>query len=158
MNANSFESRRRWAGLGLLLSLSSCLAGCLSAPTDEAEHHVPVHRPVDFLAAVKRLDGLHAELLEGAPPRDAGRIEAFAEMSDVVRWLPELAGDSDLDRTSWDRVAATTRAFEADLTRVLGEPIERRPHEYAKTADLIDKHLRALRELLEVYRAQENHP
>ncbi|HND56572.1 MAG TPA: hypothetical protein PLV92_29340, partial [Pirellulaceae bacterium] len=128
------------------------LCGCLAAPAEEAEHHTPAHRPVDFPAAVTRLDALHAELLDAKTARPPGTIDAMTELSDIVRWLPELAADSDLDRTAWDRVAATTRLFEADVARVRAAPQERQSAEYANAAALLEQHLRALRELSEIYR------
>lgn len=141
-----------------VLALSTVLNGCLAAPAEEAEHHVPAHRPIDFPAAVARLEALHAELLDGKSDRPVDSLDALTELSDVVRWLPELAADSDLDRKSWDRVAATTRLFEEDLSSVRAATGPQRSAEYANRATLLEKHLRALRDLSEIYRAQENRP
>lgn len=113
--------RTKW-----LTGLFLFLVGCLRAPTEEPEHHVPAHRPADFPAAVARLQELHRELpapddhaADHAADRPGDGIEAFVEWSDLVRWLPELAADSDLPEAPWNRVDAAAAKLAALLPPTL---------------------------------------
>jgi hypothetical protein len=88
----------RLVPLALLL-----VSGCHHAASDQsADHHVPFHKPADYGAAVARLHELHAELSGDRPERSA--VLEGSELTDLIRWLPELAADSDLPEAPWIRV------------------------------------------------------
>jgi len=94
---------------GLLLLAT---AGCLSSSPEEnekLEHHVPAHKPLTFAAAVTELqtrcEEANAQELASTP-------EKFTELLDVIRWLPELAGDSDLGRADWETVQRLSQRLE----------------------------------------------
>jgi hypothetical protein len=103
------RTRRLLASLGILWTLT--LAGCLQGPMEEPEHVTPAHRPADYPAAVVRLDVLIQEI-ESDSARDTATIDVFAEWTDLIRWLPDMAGDSDLKEPDWNRVNEATRQLE----------------------------------------------
>jgi hypothetical protein len=102
------------------IALATCLlpliAGCGSGGAHpESEHHVPAHKPADFPAAVRRLQELHAEILAGARHRAADEINAYDEMADIVKWLPELAADSDVPKEPWDQICSLAARLQSSL-------------------------------------------
>jgi hypothetical protein len=48
-------------------------------------------------------------------------VGAVTEMADIVRWLPKIAGDSDLDEQSWKDVAACSKKLEELVSSKLGD-------------------------------------
>lgn len=96
-----------------LLFLSGC---ALRSSTDDGrlEHHAAPHHPSSFPAAVDELDRRFSEL-STKPPLDVARDKSAAELADIVRWLPELAADSDLKRADWE----TANRLALDLEKVL---------------------------------------
>ena len=125
---------RRWFFLAFAGWCALALTGCLASPDPgaEAEHHRPAHKPAEYPAAVARLRELHEEILSGAVPRPSDQIEVHQELSDVVRWLPELAADSDLGKDAWDKIHATTQRMDAMLTPVRAAPPTERADAYRK--------------------------
>jgi hypothetical protein len=121
-------------------------AGCQATHTEEAEHHTPEHKPRDFPAAVDRLLELRAEIVN-KPVRPRGELDLFTEMYDVIRWLPDLAADSDLAEEPWNRVAAASRNLEDILLEMLAVPADDRVGAYS---DRETEHDRWLRQLLEI--------
>jgi hypothetical protein len=107
-----------WQGLFLL---SWCLLGCADKHSEEehhVDHFVPPHRPLNLGAAHDRLVELsgmiargeaigdwrqHIVNLDEVAQEDLDKLprDAWDELSDVVRWLPELAIDSDLSEADW---------------------------------------------------------
>ncbi len=62
------------------------------------EHHVPDHKP-------KSIQGAWADLqvrVESISP--SSPATEFYKLRDILGWLPELAGDSDLKRDAWERI------------------------------------------------------
>jgi hypothetical protein len=103
----------------LLLSLP---AGC--GPMDsggpsadvgsvEDRHGIPPHKPTSFADAVTQLNQRHQQLLEA--PNGEHTQEQFQQLSDIVRWLPELAAETDLPRADWEAVQRLTRQLEQEL-------------------------------------------
>ena len=93
---------------GLLLALS--LPGC-SGEEEAAhlEHSVPAHKPHSFAEAVEELIRRSQQVNPVQNPRE------FEELRDIVRWIPELAADSDLPEPDW-----TTACIAAEeLSRAL---------------------------------------
>ena len=98
---------RQTAAAGWLAALLAALAaGCgRSSPHDDhLEHHTPAHKPAEFSAAVREVQRRATALAGG----DAAANEPdLHELLDILRWLPELAGDSDLPEADWNRVSET---------------------------------------------------
>jgi len=95
----------------VLMGLTVVLAGCnASPPGDHLEHHVPAHKPGSFAKAVEQL-----EIRD--PFRPSGREAANpvvqqAELLDIIRWLPELAAETDLRRADWNAVQQASLQLE----------------------------------------------
>ncbi len=119
------------AGLVLTLLL---FAGCHRAvPAGPAEHHTPAHKPADYSAAVAQLGKLHDEIV-GGRARPAGELDVFTELGDVVRWLPELAADSDLPEELWNRVARTSDELLVLVAQIQAAPRDQRTLSYRRGA------------------------
>lgn len=90
----------------LLLSLVS-LVGCLQSPADDddrLEHVIPAHKPAGYVEATNQL------ALRGHR-YFSGQLDAASrtELREILEWLPELAADTDLTRSQWDRVQEIRR-------------------------------------------------
>jgi hypothetical protein len=138
-----------WRVYLAVMLMTCCGVGCYRAATsDEAEHERPAHKPYSVSAAVERLEQLHGIILsEAAIPQDR-HIDVFAEYIDVVRWLPELAADSDLSRERWEQI--DRRAAELLLClESLGTLSDDEQREaYRRQRQRIEEHLEALRGLV----------
>lgn len=102
--------------------LGICLtSGCGSAVTEEdsADHHththMPRHRPRDFEAAVKQLHRRWP--LDRSVDAASGNAAPRTLLGDIIRWLPEIAGESDLGRPEWDEVHRMSLELEAIFKR-----------------------------------------
>lgn len=86
-----------------------------SANEHEQEHdheHFPPHWPVDIFQASERLEGLTNGKLTA---RD--NLPAMREISDLMKWLPMLAADSDLSREDFYRIDALSSDWTKPLTQ-----------------------------------------
>jgi hypothetical protein len=116
---------RRLAATAMALALAP-LVGCPAQPTaaepaeheherglHDHDHHVSEHRPRDFGEAVAALRRLHRhvfeELEEGHFDHAA---EELSQLRDVIRWLPEIAGDSDMPEGQWNEAHAAAKRLE----------------------------------------------
>ncbi len=115
---------RTAAGLCLLFA-----AGCaLSSSTteegeDHLEHHVPDHKPKRFALAIPEVDRRFHEL---ALVTEVKSTDArWTELADIVRWLPELASDSDLRKADWDVVQQRAAELGRRLQLWRSAPTER---------------------------------
>jgi hypothetical protein len=165
---NGIVPRGRGAAASLrLLPMLVVLAlaaggGCHRDAHEEPEHHVPAHRPADYPTAVARLEELHRKFLAGEPAgtatepaatamepngtaREAVAIDPFDEFHDVARWLPELAGDSDLAEAEWVRVERQARTFVDAFAPVRAAALADRPRSYDGRRELFEAGLRELR-------------
>lgn len=123
----SNRSGGRICGLWMVVALCSLwLTGC--APTTavespdtaeheahdhEHEHGVPAYKPKTLVAAVRQLSPrwkhISLELNAGHVEHADADIEELLEM---IRWLPELAADTDLKKADWDRVQQLSTKLE----------------------------------------------
>ena len=129
---------KTWGGLNtefLSATIALCvlgMAGCKPSPMldspetsrievredeyhdHEHEHGIPDHKPESFAAAVRRLVPQWKHL---AAERRAGHQKhadaELAIMLDVIRWLPELAADTELRKADWDRVQQLSKELES---------------------------------------------
>ena len=74
--------------------------------THEEEHGILPHKPRTFAAAIEQIDKRGHELLTH---RHGHHI---TEWFDILGWLPELAGDTELKKPEWDQVAQIARELE----------------------------------------------
>lgn len=106
----------RWYLLPVVTVLLIGIPGCrpvvppTSSTTEQTDdyhssHGLAAHRPESFAAAVEQL-ATRYEALATTPSDNsaANATVALQELKDIARWLPELAGDSDLRRTDWEQV------------------------------------------------------
>jgi len=87
------------------------------------EHGIPDHKPQAFADAVQQLpiraDRLAKEITTGDAEHAA---RAHQELLDIVRWLPELAADTDLKQREWERVQSLTKELETLLPAARSAP------------------------------------
>ncbi|MBU6275670.1 MAG: hypothetical protein KGQ61_03445 [Planctomycetes bacterium] len=95
------------------LALGSAGCGRSVAPreVEEPTHHRPAHHPGSLAAAPPAIRARAARLV--AAPADAAA--ATAELRDILRWIPQLAADTELPRGAWDDVAALAARGSARL-------------------------------------------
>lgn len=60
----------------------------------------------------------HGEDMESSEKLHEIEVDVFTELTDIVRWLPEIAGDSDMDKWTWDEVNSIASAFTEHLDRI----------------------------------------
>lgn len=100
-------SRGRLQGPGLrwIIWVLAVVTGCAGpAPDHEEEAHaVPAHHPRTFRRAVADI-GRRGAVLTAGGLDDESREFQRRQLLDIVRWLPELAADTELGRRAWERV------------------------------------------------------
>ncbi|TWT29636.1 hypothetical protein [Blastopirellula retiformator] len=93
-------------------------AGCGAQTEEHAEHRDPPHYPNGFVGAVQRLRAIEVaasekRLIASAHPDG----DVVREAADLVRWLPELAADTDLSRDDWNEMFAATASLRSEAVR-----------------------------------------
>ena len=93
----------------LLVTLLTC--GCnrnvatgvasSSSPAAEQHDHHPAHWPATIFAASDRLMALESGLIGDAQPE---RVSIERELVDLIKWMPELAADTDLKEDAFNRI------------------------------------------------------
>lgn len=97
----------------LVVSTSASLCGCGASsaePTEEVEHTRPDHWPNTFIEAVTDIESRFDNLSAGS----LSDVDA-TELRDLLKWLPDVAGDTSLDESNWTRAVDAGRALEAAL-------------------------------------------
>lgn len=94
----------RWMLLLWSLSFSlACRTSNVDSSESEEEHlHFPKHWPGTLQHAENRL----LQLSEGKEPAEG--LTPAAETRDLIRWLPELVADTDLDESKFNQVESLT--------------------------------------------------
>jgi hypothetical protein len=70
----------------------------------ESEHSVPAHKPDNFESLVAELERRFTELSVSVVQRDDdGRGLQRTELQDIVKWIPELAAGSELQRKEFEK-------------------------------------------------------
>lgn len=101
-------------GLAVMVGLAGT-GGCAfwempaqsAAENVEERHGIPPHKPATFAAAWEALSQRLAD-----PPHPETAAQAHAELLDIIRWLPELAAETDLPRAAWEQVQGLAQALE----------------------------------------------
>jgi hypothetical protein len=106
--------------LGVAMAMS---CGCArpAAEHDEEAHAVPAHHPRTFRRAVIDI-GHRGTVLTSGMLDARSRERERRQLLDIVRWLPELAADTELGRRDWELVndAADSLARELDAFTATG--------------------------------------
>jgi hypothetical protein len=68
-------------------------------------------------------------------------------MGDLVRWLPALAADSDLEERPWNQVHTVANQLEVILTDASSKNGDERRATYLQYETAIERHLRQLLEI-----------
>lgn len=99
------RGRPRGAGPRWIIWVLAVVTGCAGpAPDHEEEAHaVPAHHPRSFRRAVADI-GRRGPVLTAGGLDDESRELQRRQLLDIVRWLPELAADTELGRRDWERV------------------------------------------------------
>ncbi len=123
MSASDFVSRvlagnRCWLGITLLIGMFGVF-GCNNDPAgndlsgddrsgDVYDHEeIPAHKPLHFAAAI---DALQKKMALGTwTPED------FSVITDLVKWIPELAAESDLLEAEWSQINDLAKRFQKTL-------------------------------------------
>lgn len=148
LSSRRLDSVVGWIGLWLA---AASVIGCHGAASPEgdheteheAEHHRPPHQPVDFVAAVQRLEELHEEFRDG-PPRPADVLPLETELADILRWLPRMAADTDLPEAAWNRVQRAAAEASTVVQSVHAQPANQRRAAYREQAAAMAKWLEEL--------------
>lgn len=118
--------------LGLMLAFSMAGCGAEKSKADSgtahdttAEHHdhehlhdhgIPDHKPASFAEAVKQLPRRQRLVLGEFKVGHLDHAqEAIQKLQDVIRWLPELAADTDLGEADWNTVQSLSQRMEATI-------------------------------------------
>jgi len=177
----SMRIMRLSATISLLLLLLT--GGCRSHATKEnSEHYSSAHKPADYPAAVARMQDVHQEIRTGplvvrevhathdhhhhhdhshehhhshGHAHQHVHLDALQEMSDLVRWLPDLAADSDLKEEHWKRVYAAANSLEVILTEASSRSGDERRATYLQYETEIDRHLRQLTEIRRQFQSSD---
>ena len=79
------------------------------------------------------------------------RVGVFQEWTDIVRWLPSIAANSDLPKSSWDKINQQCEKLSELTSRVVGDSAADRHEVYQQNAAAIEQILDALQAETEDY-------
>jgi len=96
------------------LAAVGCTQPASSATSDELRdddhgHGRPPHKPYSLPSAVREISRRGHQVLELKSPEPI----STGELLDIIRWLPELAADTDLTRSQWEHVQETSKRLES---------------------------------------------
>jgi len=106
---------------------------------EQHDHERPAHKPSNLSDAVDELTRRFARL---RAPSARDTTTELNEWRDIVRWLPELAADSDLPKAQWDQLHATAQDL-AQLNEQLAAVVTERRECDAQLRAKIEAHLAA---------------
>lgn len=109
--------------IGLVITMGGGCAGPAAEHEAEEAHALPEHHPRTFRRAVVDI-GHRGTVLTSGMLDDAGRELECRQLLDIVRWLPQLAADTELGRHDWERVnhVADTLARALGSFQAAGQP------------------------------------
>ncbi len=89
---------------------------------EHAGHVIPAHKPRSFPEAVRRMRSLNEQIGRKVAERAAKSLvddQVLTIALDVANWLPEIAADSDMPESLWNRVNADSGTIVAEYQRIL---------------------------------------
>lgn len=101
----------------ILLMLAAAMAGGCAGPAGDHEedaHALPEHHPRTFRRAVVDIGHRGGVLTSGMLEGSEWELQR-RQLLDIVRWLPELAADTELGRRDWERVNDAARGLAREL-------------------------------------------
>jgi hypothetical protein len=122
----------------ILLAMAAALAACCGcnrsthSEHDHLEHHQPPHKPGSLPEAVIALEIRFSALPASGHVPSQAEVTLLRELLDIVRWLPETAGDSDLPEAEWNVVDSISGRLAPHLAEQLrrserGEQVDLTP-------------------------------
>jgi hypothetical protein len=84
----------------------------------ELDHVTPGHWPTDLADAASKMRDRLATLDEAGKALEGEPKVAFDELSDLVQWVPEVAADTDLGETQWNKLYQASEAARKQLLGV----------------------------------------
>lgn len=107
-------------GAAATLFQSGCWRATESSPADDhLEHHVPEHRPRSFSQGVTQIERRLALITAGPADSNDDFEQQATELREILEWIPDLAGDSDMKKAEWDQVNAAARELLHEYNRAL---------------------------------------
>jgi hypothetical protein len=140
-----------WLAVVALLPVMA-LSGCYRVQAthdDHLEHHVPEHKPHDLHAAIDQIEDRFEALAHGDVPK-TDRMARLKELVDIVRWLPEIAGDSDLPEEPWNTVDQVSQQLAGLLQKAAAGAQAGEPPALAPLHSTVDAALDKLRTAAEL--------
>jgi len=101
MNAQRYAAR---AVRLVCVAALGCVRSSGHEEDDHLEHHVPEHKPASLAIAIEEIERRFTELAGNRQGPNAETAVQLEQLVDIVRWLPEIAGDSDLPEAPWNEV------------------------------------------------------
>jgi hypothetical protein len=132
----------------LLVLFAFAGSGCHRASTaedDHLEHHHPPHKPPHLAAAIDQIERRYAALAAAESNPPAEFAEQLQELLDIVRWLPEIAGDSDLAEAPWNVVDQVSLELAPPLATALHQAQRGQPAALAPFAPRMQEAVTRLR-------------
>jgi hypothetical protein len=89
----------------LLCLLIGCVQGCVQGRESlhEMDHTQPAHWPVDLRDAKEKLQARES-IGRSTDSTPEARQQARQELLDIVRWMPEIAADTDMPESTWNKI------------------------------------------------------
>ena len=89
----------------------------------------PLIGPYSFAAAIEDLPRRLSMLEATSNSEHLARLEQLHELEDILRWLPELASESDLRKSDWEKATKASSELEELLRPWLSQVSEKSvPH------------------------------
>jgi hypothetical protein len=134
------------------MALAWLVAGWGCAPREPSgdvseEHGVPPHKPADLSSAIVQIERRFAELVRDPDPAGPRFAERLQEMIDIVRWLPYIAGESDLPEAQWNVVHQASERLQPLLQQQYARVQRGAPAELQSVQSLLEATLAELRQV-----------
>jgi hypothetical protein len=125
-------------------------------PFHEHGHAVAAHRPASFVETPNALRRLHDEAVAELQDGDMKSAQAAIEkLNDIARWLPELAGDTDLDETAWNSVCEAGGSMEQRYRTALRALRENTPDGARESLSHAEEQFHVLDQAVEKLQAED---
>lgn len=91
----------------------------------------------------------HKDPFAPEPEQHTVRVDIFTELTDIVRWLPAIASDSDMPADDWKMVKSTSEELGQTLETITGNGDEKANREsYREQVEKVNANLKKLEALV----------